>query len=231
MSKNQKCYNVAIVDDSELFPVALTAFLKEYSFMQVSGIFNNGKKMLDNMEVVQPDIIFMDLEMPEMDGVTATRLIMKKYPATRVIATSLYDHGVKVKQMLQAGAWSFITKDLTKIVFGELIMRLKQNKRYITATAAMNYTLYVNHKKNILEDNEGIYEPDNAPGMLPDVHFTPREIEVIGYLAKGLSAKEIASKICRSNRTIDAHKKNLMTKLRANNSMELVALAYKYKLL
>ena len=233
MPNQTKTYNVAIVDDNELFPVALVALMKEYKFINVVGIYKNGKKLVDNFDKILPDIVFTDVIMPEMDGVRATKWVMKKYPETKVIAMSMFDDGYNVKRMLQAGAWSFATKDLTKKSFRELMTSIMQNKRYISSTAAIKYTLHINRNRMPGEKEEGIENNHLVYAGPPDfeAHITRREKQIISFMAQGFTDKEIARELSRSSRTIDAHKQNIMQKLNTRKSTEIVALAYKYNLL
>lgn len=232
MSQPTNEYNVAIVDDHELFANALSRLLKDYKFMHVRGIFNTGQKMLDNFEKIKPDIVFMDIMMPEMDGIEATKLIMQKYPNTKVIAISSYDEGIQVKRMFKAGACSFVTKDITRKIFKDVITSITKNSRYVSSAAAVNYTLYTSNKIKLNEPLEAdASSPLREPEQIPDITMTPREKEIIKYLMKGYSHKEIADAISRSARTIDTHKQNIMEKLNTHKSNEIVALALKYKLI
>jgi DNA-binding NarL/FixJ family response regulator len=207
---------VVIVDDHFLFPLALDAFIKTYSYFETVAIFSNGSEFVANMDHYQPDVVFMDIKMPIMDGFTATKLITEKYPTTKVVAISAFDEGENVKKMLDAGAWGYITKDCKKTDYDELFDRILMDKKYISSTAAMNYALYVGEKK----ESEG----ESSEPMI-----TKREIEIIKYVAQGYSDKEIARALNVSHRTIDAHKQKMMHKLGTRKSAEMVAIAYKMK--
>jgi DNA-binding NarL/FixJ family response regulator len=207
---------VVIVDDHFLFPLALESVIKPYDFLKVSAILTCGSELVAKMDDIQPDVVFMDIMMPIMDGFTATKIITTKYPTTKVVAITALEEGENVKKMMEAGAWGYITKGSQKKEYDELFSRILTDKKFISTNAAINYALFMNEKK---EGESKETEPI----------VTPREIEIIRYIAQGYSDKQIASELNLSHRTIDAHKQKMMHKLGTRKSAEIVAIAYKMK--
>jgi DNA-binding NarL/FixJ family response regulator len=204
---------VVIVDDHFLFPLALESVIKGFSFLETVAIFSNGGELVANLDTYQPDVIFMDIMMPIMDGFTATKLVTQKYPTTKVIAITAFDEGENVKKMMEAGAWGYMTKDSQKKEYDELFNRILTDKKFISSSAAINYALFMNEKQGESKNMEPI--------------VTKREIEIIHYIAQGYSDKQIASVLNLSHRTIDSHKQKMMHKLGTRKSAEIVAIAYK----
>lgn len=232
MTKPPTIFKVAIVDDHESFSKALCGFLKSYPFMNVVGLYKNGEEIVNQIDSVTPDLIFMDIVMPVMGGVEATMRIIKKHPNIKIIAVSMHDDGLNVKQMMLAGAWSYVTKDLTKKVFKELMEHIVANKRYVSSSAAIKYTLHTNRRKKNDQDLTEELPDSNLGEVDPkNIHITPGERRIMKFIIKGYSHKQIADAISRSPRTVDTHKQNLMGKFNIHKTSEMVALVLKYNLL
>jgi two-component system nitrate/nitrite response regulator NarL len=232
MVKPTTVFKVVIVDDNESFSKALVSFFKLYPFMNVLKVYRNGKELIDDIDQVVPDIIFMDIVMPVMDGIDATRIAMKRQPNVKIIAVSMHDDGPNVKRMLQAGAWSYITKDITKKTFKELMDSLINNKRYISPAAAVKYTLHTNRRKKNEQDSADVLpESTLTEKDIRDIPITPAEKKIMGFIVKGYSHKQIADEMSRSPRTVDTHKQNLMNKFNIHKTSEMVALMVKHNLL
>jgi two-component system NarL family response regulator len=212
---------VVIVDDHFLFPLALKGIIENYDFLEMQAIIKNGKELLDRLDELKPDVIFMDILMPLVDGFTATSQVIAKYPATKIVAITALVEGEYVKKIMDAGAWGFITKGSEKKEFDALFEHLRVNKKFISSQAALSYQDFVN----------GSHKEKDTKKPLPKPTVTKRELQVIVQISKGLSDKEIAKILRVSHRTIDAHKQNLMNKFGTRKSAEIVAIAYKLKLI
>jgi DNA-binding NarL/FixJ family response regulator len=212
---------VVIVDDHFLFPLALKGIIENYDFLEMQAIIKNGRELLERLDELKPDVIFMDILMPLMDGFTATSLVLEKYPTTKIVAITALTEGEYVKKIMDAGAWGFITKGSAKKEFDELFEHLRENKKYISSQAAISYQEFLN----------GANKEKDLKKTLPKPTVTKRELQVIIQISKGLSDKEVAKILRVSHRTIDAHKQNLMNKFGTRKSAEIVAIAYKLKLI
>ncbi len=230
IDRSKKKYRIAIVDDHEMFSMALATLIGKYNNLELVGMFSDGQELIANHEVNPPEIILMDIVMPGIDGPTATRIIMGKYPSTRIIAVSIDDDGIKVQQMFEAGAHSFFTKQVQKKPFEDLLESVINDKRYISSSAAINYAFHMNRLAGSIPAEEEIPEED-AEQHLPHIHFTDREKQVIRFIRDGLTDKEIANVLAISARTVGSHKRHMFEKSGTRKSTELLTLAYKMKLI
>jgi len=212
----------AIVDDHFLYSSALNAIVNKTKNFEIVALFSSGKELISYIEDNYLDVVFMDIMMPGMNGFDVTQQVVKKYPKIKVIAVTQHDTGINVKKMMAAGAWGYITKDCGKSEYDELFDRILEDKKYICSKAAINYSLFLNEPmpSYISKKNGQTIQPPETP-------VTKREGEVILHISRGLSDKETAVKLNVSHRTIDAHKRNIMHKLGARKSAEIVAIAYR----
>jgi DNA-binding NarL/FixJ family response regulator len=232
MSKDPSLYTTAIVDDNEQFLLAMKAYLKKYSYINDPSTYVDSIEFISDFSQKPFDIVFMDLEMPSMNGDQVTKLIMPQNPSTKVIAVSMYEDGYSVKRMMEAGAWAFISKTYIQAKIPEMMERIKKGKRYVDPAAAENYTLFAHKvKKKTLADETPKSVDQMNDEEIAEINLTPGEKRVIAYMVQGYTHREIAEKLARSCRTIDTHTQNIMIKLNAHKATEIVLLAYKYKLI
>ena len=123
---------VFIVDDHPIFKKGLTAQLKEFNFVELIGVAENGKEFLEKIEINMPDIVIMDIKMPVMNGIEATQIAIKKYPALKVIALSMFGDEEYLQQMLDAGAKGFLLKNIEKDDLEKAIKAVTQDKNYFS---------------------------------------------------------------------------------------------------
>lgn len=213
---------VVIVDDDFLYPIALDAIISKSKCLETSAILSSGEELIDRLDDLKPDIVFMDILMPGMNGFETTAKVKQKRPDTKVIAITAFDNGENVQKMMEAGAWGYITKDSDKREYDELFARIADDKKYICSKAAINYSLFISEGSHNPKNKKDLQSPKKT-----EVSITKREGEVIQYIAKGLSDKETAKALHVSHRTIDAHKQNIMQKFGTRKSAEIVAIAYR----
>jgi NarL family two-component system response regulator LiaR len=203
---------VMIVDDHSMVRRGLAAFLKVYPDLELVGEARNGQEAVQVCEQVQPDVILMDLIMPEMDGMTATRTIRERYPHVQVIALTSFQEKELVQQALQAGAIGYLLKNVSATDLAEAI-RAACVGRSTLAPEAIQALIQVESR-----------------GLTRDYDLTPREREVLALLVEGLSNPEIAERLSVSRSTAKAHVSNILSKLGVSNRAEAVALAIQQKL-
>lgn len=209
---------VFIVDDHSIFKKGLTAQLKEFNFVELIGTAGDGKEFLEKIEIKMPDIVFMDIKMPVMNGIEATEIALKKYPELKVITLSMFGEEEYLQKMLDAGAKGFLLKNIEK---GDLEKAIK---------AVMEGNNYFSEEILTIITSKYINKPPSEKSDSKTVDISDREKEVLQLLCQGFTNSEIGDKLCISPRTVDGHRANLLDKVGAKNSIGLVTFAIKNKL-
>jgi NarL family two-component system response regulator LiaR len=204
---------VMVVDDHHMVRKGLAAYLKSDPDLLLVGEASNGEEALILFEKVKPDVVLMDLLMPKLDGVAVTREILARSPDTRVIALTSFQEKELVQNALQAGAISYLLKNVT----GEDLAQAIRNAFDGKSTLAPEATQIL---------IQTTCEEPNPGGDL-----TPRELEVLKLLADGLTNPEIAKRLSISRTTARAHVSHILGKLRVSNRSEAIAVALRQKLI
>jgi NarL family two-component system response regulator LiaR len=203
---------VMLVDDHAMVRKGLTAFLKTKPDLMLVGEASNGQEALEMCEQLQPDVILMDLVMPRMDGAAATCAIRKRWPHVQVIALTSFQEKELVQEALQAGAISYLLKNVSVDDLADAIR----------AACAGQPTLAPEATQALIQ--AASQEP--APGY----DLTSREHEVLNLMVDGLNNREIAERLVISRSTARAHVSNILSKLGVSNRAEAIALALRSKL-
>lgn len=206
---------VLIVDDHDMLREGLAAFLNGFPDLVMVGEASSGVEGIRLCQVLQPDVVLMDLVMPEMDGVTAIKTIHATLPNTKIIALSSFSEDKLVRSALQAGATSYLLKNVSADRLAEAIRT--------THTGLPTLSPEV---KSLLIEIGAPGSPSEA-GVEP---LTPRELEVLASMASGLTNAEIAQRLGISQYTIKGHVSNILGKLGANSRTEAVAYALRNNL-
>ncbi|OYT10691.1 MAG: DNA-binding response regulator [Bacteroidetes bacterium 4572_112] len=209
MSKSIK---VIVVDDHELFRKGVIMVLKKMDNVEVIGEAGDGKEFLAMLNSHKPDVVFIDIKMPLMNGIEATTQATKRFPELNIIALSMFGEEEYLHKMINAGAKGFLLKNSS---IGEI-------------ERAINL---VNNGKNCYSDDLLGYFTnkfiDNKPKDDDKIKLTRRELEVLNLVAQGLSNTEIADKLFISKRTVDGHKANLIQKTGSKNIVDLLIYSIK----
>ena len=209
--------NLLIVDDHQLITDGLSQILRTEKTIGEIHTANNGKKAVDKALTHDIDCVIMDINMPVLNGLEATKLIKKEKPGIKIIVVSMLCDASVVSKMLKAGADAFINKDTGKAELLKAIDKVMQDEKYISPGISNNLITHLTDR-NL-----------NTPGN--EKHLTTREIEIIRYIADGLTNHEIADKLFLSIVTVDTHRKNMLAKLHLKNTASLVKYAAEHKLL
>ncbi len=204
---DKKSIRVMIVDDHAVVRSGLSAFMLAFDELDLVGEAENGKEAVRLCGELSPDVVLMDLMMPEMDGATATKFIRQQYPKTQVIALTSFREDTLVQGALQAGAISYLLKNVSA---DELV-------RAIQAAYAGRSTLSP-------EAAQVLIQAATQP-RTPGFDLTDRERDVLALMVKGFSNSEIADKLVVSASTVKFHVSNILSKLGVSSRTEAVAFA------
>jgi NarL family two-component system response regulator LiaR len=187
-----------IVDDHAVVRRGLRAFLESEEDIEVVGEAADGTEAVQQVRELLPDVVLMDLVMPGMDGITATRQIGEVSPSTRVLVLTSFSEDEKVFSSIKAGAMGYLLKDVPAEDLG----------RAIRSVARGEFLLHPEIARKVLDEFSAI-----RPETSPLTRLTPREIEVLTLVAKGRSNKEIARDLGISVKTVKTHVSNILSKL------------------
>ncbi|MGB5058917.1 MAG: response regulator transcription factor [Candidatus Promineifilaceae bacterium] len=205
-----------LADDHAVVRSGLRMLLEAQPDMEIVAEAENGRETIEKVLAFQPDIVLMDIEMPGMNGIEATRKIKEESPETAVLALTMYEDDQYFFEMLKAGAAGYIPKRAAPDALVNAIRTVKKGEVF----------LYPSMAAYLVED---YLQRDEAPeeDEADVVDLTTREREVLVLIAEGLSNGEISEKLVISIKTVDRHRENIMRKLNIHNRIDLVKFALK----
>jgi len=206
--KNLKIY---IVDDHSLFREGLRFLLKNSKYISEIKEAENGNEFLAGVSDFKPDVVLMDIEMPLVNGIEATRRALRLFPELKIIALSMYSDESYYSEMIEAGAKGFLVKNSQFDDVQTAIVEVFNDRNYFSPEILSSIVSNLNRKHEPLENSE----------------LTKREAEVLLHICQGLSNQEMADRLYISKRTVDKHRENILSKSHAKNTAELVVYAIK----
>lgn len=213
MSTNKRI-RVLLVDDHDMVRKGLGVFLRVKPDLELVGEAADGAEALAQCATLQPDIVLMDLVMPVMDGVAATRQIRQRWPHIQIIALTSFHEPAQIREVMQAGAVSYLLKN---VATDELATAIRAAYRGQSTLAP--------------EAMQALLHPAGEPAPnTPNFGLTEREMEVLALLVEGLNNPEIAERLVVSRSTAKAHVSHILEKLGAGSRAEAVALALRHNL-
>ena len=205
---------ILLADDHTIVRQGLKLIISSHADLQVIGEAANGREVLELAEKLKPDVILMDVAMPELNGIEATRRLREVSPRTKVLVLSMHKEAVYVREILKAGARGYILKDAIDTELISAIQSVARGDGYISP--AISGTLLSDYRQNIT----------NPLDLL-----SSREREVLQLIAEGKTNKEVATRLNLSVYTVDSHRGKIMEKLNLHSTGELVRFAMKQGML
>ncbi len=210
---------IVIADDHEIFRDGLALMLSKQTDVILQGQAENGFELIELVEEKQPDVILTDIKMPRMDGIEATKQLLKKNPEQKIIALSMFDEENLIVEMLEAGAKGYLLKNADKKEILEAIEQVYEgNTFYCRHTSAKLAKMIVKSSFNPYKKTEKIT-------------FSDREKDIIKYTCQQLTSQQIGEKLFLSKRTVEGYRTKLLEKMNVKNTAGVVIYALKHVLI
>jgi two-component system, NarL family, nitrate/nitrite response regulator NarL len=205
---------ILLVDDQPLFRGAIAALIAGRDDMVVVGEAENGLEGVEKASALLPDLVVMDVEMPVMDGVEATRLIREQQPAVKVVMLTVSESDEHVFEAIRLGAHGYLLKDLRPEQLFDLIRSVMRNETPLSPAIA----------GRLLEEiRNGATTRTSSPTPSEEPSVTPRELEILQLVAEGMSNKEIGKRLWITEGTVKNHVHNALEKLHMKNRIQAAA--------
>ncbi len=208
---------ILLCDDHTLFREGIKAILRDYESFHLIGEADNGRLAVSMAQRLRPDIVLMDIAMPDLTGNEATRLILRDNKKTKIIILTMYEEEEVITRCLNAGASGYVLKDAPRSDLIHAIEVVRSGGQYLSSRALKKVVKqHVRSSKNTTDSYE---------------RLSAREREILKLLADGLGLKEIAARLDLSVKTVDVHKTNMMRKLDLHDRSEVIKYAIQRKLI
>lgn len=209
---------ILLADDHKIVRDGIKLMLEPHLGIDIEAEANNGTEVLGIIKRTVIDLIIMDINMPEMDGVEATRKVKEINSDIKVLALTMSNDDLHIRQMIQAGASGYIMKSAGRSELKEAVNAIMHGKHYFSDEATNSIMMDLVKGKG----KSSSHEP---------VHITDRELEILELIIKEHTNQEIGEKLFISSRTVDAHRRNLLQKTGARNTAGLVKFAFQHNII
>ena len=207
---------IAITDDHTLVLQGINSMLENTQEIEVVGLYENAKETLENIKVHKPDVLFLDINLPDINGVDLSKQLLVEFPDLKIIALTSFEDVYIVKKMLKNGVHGYLLKNTDKLELIDAIKTVLSGGQYLHKDIQEKLLNLTTNKK---ETNSFL------------TSLTRREIEVLKALADELTTIEISEKLFISPKTVETHRMNIMSKLGAKNSVGIIKSAMENGLL
>ena len=218
-SKKQQSRNpttkVLVVDDHQLVRTGTSRLLEDIDDIEIVGQADSGEEAIKQVKSLKPDVVLMDVQMPGIGGLEATRRCLRLHPALKVIAVTVYEEEPFPSKLLQIGAMGYLTKKADVQEMAHAIRTVMANERYISAEIAQQLAL----------------RPFSTDTSTPFESLTPREMQVTLLVVNGNRVAEISDVLNLSPKTVNSYRYRIFSKLNIRNDVELTKLAVKHGLM
>jgi len=208
---------ILVVDDHEIMREGMCALLKKHSDLEVVGQAAEGRMAMEMAKELHPDVVIMDVSMPNLNGIEATRQIISNNPNIKILALSAHSDGISVAKMIKAGAKGYMLKEsaFTELING--LNAIRENQTYLCSK--ISHQMFTEYVSTLTKSDESdLY------------NLTQREREILQLLAEGHSSKGIGKMLHLSSKTVDSHREKIMKKLNIHNVPDLTKYAIRERL-
>lgn len=202
-----------ITDDHQLFREGIVNLLSASSDIEIVAQAENGEDAIAKAKKLKPDVVIMDIGMPVMNGVEATRILSKELPQVKVLALSMHSDKQYIKEILEAGAYGYLFKNCTYDQLTEAVSTVSQGKKYLSdKITEVLIQDYLGQGDEVKDDKQELSE---------------REFEILKLMAEGKSTREISEMLFISVKTVGTHKQHILEKLELKTTADLIKYAIK----
>jgi DNA-binding NarL/FixJ family response regulator len=205
-------FRVMIVDDHAHAREAMRLILEDDASFVIVAEAEDGQQAVELTDQLMPDLILMDIHMPVMDGLETTRMIKAKYPYVKIVMVTVSDDIIHLFEAIKWGAQGYLLKNLNPSAWRECLKAFAMDEAPMTRETANRILIELSPKPQVVAG-------ERSP-------LTPREQELLGLVARGLSNREISEKLSISEHTVKNHLKNILHKLHLENRVQLTRYAY-----
>jgi len=209
---------IVVADDHHILLDGLKALLQKQKEIEIAGLFDNGKKLADSLSDLQPHVALIDINMPGMNGAELTRYIKAEFPTIAVLVLSMYDDGVHIMELIEAGASGYLLKNVTDKELLEAIKTVSRGKHYFSFEVSEQIAAFALQQQKRMDSPE-------VPKL------TDRELEILKLIAQEYSNAEIAKSLFISERTVETHRKNMLRKTSNKTILGLLKYALERQML
>ncbi len=204
---------IGITDDHKLFRRGMNSMLADFEGIEVLFEASNGQELLDELKKTAVDLVLLDLQMPELDGIATTPLLRAQYPDLKIIILSMHDDDQMIAHLMELGAHGYLLKDAEPEEVETAIRTILDQGFYFNERVSKAMLAGLVQKKKI------------TPTFSHQTELSEREIEVLKLICQELTSQEIADKLFISKRTVEGHRNHLLEKIGAKNTVGLVVYA------
>lgn len=210
---------IVMAEDHQVLIDGIISFFQYNDDVKIIGTANNGKDLIELVELKLPKLVITDIRMPKLSGIEATKIIKKAHPQVNVLAMTMFDQPEAIKEMIDAGATGYILKNSGIKMLSQAIEEVAKGKTFFDPNVAHNFI-------NSHISNKAIGKKEES-----EVILSRREKEILQLIGQGKTSREISEKLFISKYTVDTHRKNITRKLNLKGFNELVKYAVdsKYK--
>ena len=202
---------IILADDHALVRTGLKRLIDDVDGLSVIGEAENGSEAVKYVNELKPDVVILDINMPELNGIQATEILRRDHSELKIIIISMHSDELFPQRLLKAGANAYLTKGSGIEEISHAIFEVMDNRTYICTEVA--------HKLAVVNNNGG---------GSPFKNLSKRELEVLGLMIKGMKVCDISDKLCLSPKTVSTYRYRLLGKLSVQNDIELTKLAMQY---